>query len=345
MSDQNSLKSCVAGIAEKRSFAGSLSERTPPSLLPFHYSAFGLRIASSIECPELLEISQSTVGNIVQTPEVTIVEKPLLPARFNFALDNQWFDITDEVLRFKINGVGQFEVSDGCAIQFERDRTVTTPGVHDDDIRVFLLGSCLGAILQQRKQLVLHASTAAKAQRTVIVMGVSGAGKSSALGLLLSKGWEMLTDDVTAISLDNERPFVVPAYGQMKFNLDSAERLGIDRTRLKWINRFKSKLALPCPERLRQTPAGAQIVIALDVDRNASEIQVRPLHGAEKLAIVHQNLYRSCFLEGFSLQENALLQVAQLVNHCRVYKVTRPGNEINSLQQLFDTIEKLTENE
>jgi len=310
---------------------------------PFRYQAFGLTIESSLPCPELTPAKIDKATKVTRSCDVTIIEVPLLSIQARNQRGDQWFSITDGVLNFEIQEIGRFEVSNGRMVRFARDPNVAAPGVQDNDIRVFLLGSCMGAILQQRHQLTLHASTAAFADKSVVVMGKSGAGKSSTLGMLMSGGWEMLNDDVTTVRFENEMPFALPAYGQMKLNLDSADRLQIDSKRLQWINRFKSKLALRCPERLRQSNARIDLIIALDIDEHAHEIRIEPLSGAAKFALVHQNLYRPAFIEGFGLQAQVMNQVAKLVNHCRVYRIVRPGKAINTLQAVLNTIEKLGE--
>jgi len=126
--------------------------------------------------------------------------------------------------------------------------------VQDSDIRIFLLGSCLGTVLMQRGCFVLHASVAARGNSAVAVTGDSGVGKSTSLGILLAQGWQLVSDDLCAITWDNETPLVIPAYPQLKLNHDSVCHLSLAEKDLVWINRFKSKKAYRVPNEFYKSP-------------------------------------------------------------------------------------------
>ena len=76
-------------------------------------------------------------------------------------------------------------------------RLNTAEGSLGSDIRVFLLGSCLGALLHQRGVLALHASAIETDQGAVLFMGDSGMGKSTTLQAFIKRGYKMLADDIT----------------------------------------------------------------------------------------------------------------------------------------------------
>lgn len=282
---------------------------------------FGLSIESPITLPETVQAAHRASNEPV---DVTIAEQMLRDDDFRDFGPSDWFGIRDRILRLRIEGVGRFEVANGDTIRFERDPSIAAPGVGDADVRIFLLGSCLGAILQQRGTVPLHASTVIIDDAAVAFMGPSGAGKSTTLAMLVADGHAMLSDDVSALRVDADIISVLPAYGQVKLNPDSVEHLRLDRDKLAWINRFRSKFALDCSARLGAQPAPLKTVFIIEPSATARNVTVDAVHGSERFALLHRNTYRQVFHDGLRIRELAGLRMAALANHCRVFRLTRP---------------------
>ncbi|MEY2878649.1 MAG: hypothetical protein RLZZ15_1029, partial [Verrucomicrobiota bacterium] len=113
----------------------------------FH-QAFGLTIRSCFPLPELLAPATTTAAPDV---EVTHGEVPLdLPGAQSSGLR---FQATADQLLLRVDGVARFLVSEGRSVVIAPEA-----GVHEEDVRAFLLGPVLGALLHQRDDLVLHGS-------------------------------------------------------------------------------------------------------------------------------------------------------------------------------------------
>ena len=94
------------------------------------------------------------------------------------------------------------------------------------DLRAILLGSALSVILQQRNQLVLHASSVSIKDYGVAFLGNSGWGKSTLVSTLHAKGHTFITDDVLAIDLASSPPQVNPAIQKCVLHLIRSQTLG-----------------------------------------------------------------------------------------------------------------------
>ena len=79
------------------------------------------------------------------------------------------------------------------------DRVV---GAHDRDVRLFLLGTMIGAIMMQRGHLVLHGNSVRIGGSSAVVVGHSGAGKSTLAAEFLSLGLDVLSDDVVPVDAE-----------------------------------------------------------------------------------------------------------------------------------------------
>src|SRR5215510_9302338 len=129
----------------------------------YFYTAFGLCLATEFPCPELAPGRGS--------PDVRI-RYGVVPAQLTAAKKiGAHYQAAPGQLLLTIDGVARFLVQDGAEIIVER-----APESDDDSLRLFLLGSVIGALLQQRGTLTLHSSVIEVDGGCVGFMGHSGAG-------------------------------------------------------------------------------------------------------------------------------------------------------------------------
>ena len=91
------------------------------------------------------------------------------------------------LLLLSVEEVARYLIVDNREMRIQR-----LPGSIESDVRIFLLGSVLGALLHARQMLVLHASAIQTEQGAVLFIGRSGAGKSTLLGALLLRGYPII---------------------------------------------------------------------------------------------------------------------------------------------------------
>ena len=88
---------------------------------------------------------------------------------------------------------------------------------------MYLMGSCMGAILVQRGFMLLHGSCVTDGRRSVLITGDSGAGKSTLAAEFLKQNWKLLTDDVTCIFDRDGVPMVQSSYPSQKLWQDALD--------------------------------------------------------------------------------------------------------------------------
>src|ERR1051326_5802046 len=112
-------------------------------------------------------------------------------------------------------------MTDGREIAFEPEA-----GKSDEDLRIFLLSSALGALLHQRAGLILHAAAVAVEGEAILFCGPSGAGKSTLVAALARAGYPLISDDVCVIESDeSSRPSVASDGRRLKLWADAIEGL------------------------------------------------------------------------------------------------------------------------
>jgi len=183
-----------------------------------YYSAYGLSIRSAVALPELITpgvVPNADSGDVV----VRLGSVQPLPSQ----LDSRGFGFWtrgDEACHF-VEKVGAFLARGGREIVID-----PAPGVEDRLLRLSLLGPALALILHQRGLLVIHASVVARRSGAIAFLGKNGWGKSTIAAALHVKGYDLVTDDVAAIQIDQAGPSVLPSFPQVKLWPQAATLLG-----------------------------------------------------------------------------------------------------------------------
>lgn len=292
-----------------------------------NYQIFGLSISSSLPLPAIA--SEATVG---MAPDVTIdygdvptelVEPQVTGVRFQAA--------PGEFL-LRVDGIARFHVCDGSRITIAPEK-----GVHEEDILPFLMGSVFGALLQQRKILVLHASAVEVNGRAAVFCGASGIGKSTLAAGLHQRGYRFLADDLCAISLVNGQPMVIPGFPRLKLWADALKRLDTATDNLqsvRWGGDLQ-KFFLPADNRTEAPLPVRAVFILSSTNTDALELTVLP--GNEKIDPLIANSYRMRFLQGLGGKKEHFKLCAAVAAKAEVCRVSRPKTGF-LLDQLMDLV-------
>ena len=204
-----------------------------------HYHAFSLHWSSDgLLIPELPG-AQCHSLKATLSPSIAIKEEdpqrwPALPPGPH---DTPFLQMGRGDLRLTVDGIGRFRISNADQITWQRaDGTVS-----DQDLRTFLLGSAVGALLIQRGMLVLHGNALERDGQAIVCVGHSGAGKSTLAYALMQQGWRLLADDLVAITPDGQ---VLPGIPRIKLWHDAAEAFGLDPEALPPIRQGMQKYLL-----------------------------------------------------------------------------------------------------
>jgi len=153
---------------------------------------YGLSISSDLDLPEL----QATAAE--GEPDIQITHGPVSELE-ETDLNNirAYIEGQPGELLLDIPGKLRMQISQGRRITYSR-----YPGAADDELRLFLLGSGMGAILMQRGHIVVHGNAVVVESLggAAICIGDSGAGKSTTAIAMMQRGHSILADDVCPIT-------------------------------------------------------------------------------------------------------------------------------------------------
>ncbi len=289
-----------------------------------YYSAFGLTIASDMEFPELVELA-AVCRTDLSVQQAHIAEDDTS----SYLIHRLYFHSSPDRLLLEIPGIARFRVSHGKLIEYD-----PAPGIDDQTLRLYLLGSCMGAVFHQRKLLVLHATTIKFGASCAIFAGDSGIGKSTLAAALHQQGHQVLGDDLCVVDANNN---VYPSYPQLKLWQDSTERLNIDGQGLRLIRSQVNKYAYPLNSGFFTAPLPIKTLYQL-FRWNKPDFDLAEIHGLEKFRALRNTTYRLEYIEGTPLQQSHLKNCSMLANAIRMKTLTRPDEsfEIYKLMELID---------
>jgi hypothetical protein len=277
----------------------------------FTYRCYDLVIRSDFELRELGAdpVEPSTSVDVV-------IQRGPVGARPATAVELPWGLWRDgDVCGVDIPEVARYEVSRG-----ERIVVDCHPQADERDVRLYLLGTMLGAILMQRGHLVLHGNAIRVGSSVAVVVGRSGAGKSTLAAEFARRGLDLLSDDVVPVDASGN---ALPGYPRIKLWDDALEALGHDTDAYERITSKHAKFHVPISRgRLDALPLSWVYVLET---HDGPELELSEASGVEAFELLHEHTYRRELLADRDASWQHLQQCASVAKRARVVRVHRPA--------------------
>jgi hypothetical protein len=249
-------------------------------------------------------------------PEVTIRLLSQVP-EVTESLEKKYYEVEPRTFRMSVGGVAHYLVEDGNRISVEPAEGATL-----EKIRLFLLGSAMGALLYQRGLFPLHGSAIETPWGAMIFVGPQGVGKSTLGSQFHRKGYKVLSDDVcavtTAASVGASVMEVLPALAHFRLCTDAFERLGVPESGIFHVDKF----VVPLGEGYCSHPVPLKAIHVLGNQESGDPI-FEVLRGFDRVKYLLENLYRPEYLERQSTQSDLMRMAGAIAQQSAVIKVTR----------------------
>jgi hypothetical protein len=285
------------------------------------YQAFGLKVASEIALPELLQISESK-----ETADIEIEVSDLSDLWNQLEAKYGNYTVRGHRIIFQVPDVATFCIQEGKKI------IISPAAVSDmDEIRLYVLGSCMGALLLQRKVLPLHGSAVAINGKAYAFVGESGAGKSTLASAFLKRGYHLLSDDVIAVSLppDQQAHLVTPSYPQQKLWQESLEHFGMDTTHYRPLFQRETKFSVPVTSNYFSNPLPLAGIFEL-VKTERDKIEIHRIPRLESLSVLYSHTFRHILINRLGLTSWHFETTARIVNQMNIFRLHRPVSEFSA---------------
>jgi len=293
------------------------------------YRAFGLTIASEFPLPELIVLAdapdlagaENTVPAGVPPFDIEIVEADLVARYDKLAEGVNRFIVRKGLVLFRIPHAGIFAVENGRSIKVCPDS-----GADAGEIRLLILGTCMGAALMQRGLYPLHGSAVEIGGKAYAFIGESGAGKSTLASAFLNQGFRLLTDDVIPVSITSDSiPVVTPSYPQQKLWQESLDHFGVTDHRYDSIYGRHEKYLIPVLSSYCDQPLPLAGIFELSADGGGPRATAEPLGKLERIHTLFTHTYRNFLLPGLGLTEWHFGVSSVLALKTAGYRLRRPS--------------------
>ena len=280
--------------------------------MSFKYKAFGLVIESVIEIPELLNATNGAV-------DVQLVYNEIPNFESEFINEFDWYCFVDDSLCFVVNDVARFKVSKGSLIEVDRFE-----GADDDNVRLFTLGSAIAAILHQRSLLPIHASAVEINGEAVLFSADSGFGKSTTCLAFQKEGFNVVSDDVCVLSVDDKGAvYIYPGYPQVKLWKESLIYFDEEETKHRRLRENEEKFGVRVRDTfLDKSKIPVKSIFFLD-KKEQDGVNVNELKGLDKLIYLQSNIFRPFFQQKNQVKQN-FSKIGQVANSVDFYSIIRP---------------------
>lgn len=288
------------------------------------YSICGLTVSSELELPGL----PSADGK----PDVVIRCGPVPEALEAASAKGVSFQAARGRLLLQLDGVARYSVVDGRIVTVDpADRAAP------EDIRTILLGTVLSALLYQRGLIPFHASAVRITAGAVLLGGRSGAGKSTLAAVLALRGYEVLADDVAAVTTAADgAAVVIPGPPQLWLWKDALVRLDIPSESLGRVRPGLDKHVWPTEP--RRSPDPVPVVAYYQLQRhNQPTIELAPAHGMDRVRLLSGEVYRAAVGNALADQRTLFGVTTALSQDAHVVVLSRP-NRLSLLDELADQV-------
>jgi hypothetical protein len=187
-----------------------------------------------------------------------------------------------------------------------------------EELRLYLLGSVMGALLYQRGLFPLHGSAVETRWGAMIFVGIQGVGKSTLAAEFHRRGYRLLSDDVCAVAATPEGLQVLPALAQFRLCEDAYQRLGAPPNARFDVDKF----VVPMGEGYCPHPVPLRAIHVL-AEQESGPPRFEVLRGFDRVQRLLENLYRPHYLKGQTTQSDLMRMASRIAEKSTMAAVTR----------------------
>lgn len=251
--------------------------------------------------------------------KVTQVNSPPAVAKPVFTDDLR--RVNQDEFFLKAPGVGCFYARSGNSVEYYAEQ-----GADTEWVRLNLTSQVLVALLHQRKIINFHASSYIYNGMGVLLLGETGAGKSSLTTAFSMNGAGFLTDDLTPVIFRDSNPIIWPLYRAIKIDTKTISQLGIGPDKIRPAEKGTGKYYFDIETDVKVEEFPLNTIIKLE-SGNVGEPEFHTPDPSEKFSILRSEICSWDILAGMIETEKEYLdQLLQIIQKVKMVKVIRPAD-------------------
>jgi hypothetical protein len=272
------------------------------------YRLFGLDLRSEIGLAGLAPAVEA------EAADVDVVFGKVPPGEYP-----PGYSATAEGTLLAVAKVGRYLIRDGREIVIE-----PAEGASERNLRLFLLGSAIGALLHQRGLLPLHANAINLGGRAVAFSGHSGAGKSTIAAWFHDRGYPILADDVCVIGFDDSgRALAYPGIPRLRLWREALEASGRDAGTYDRSFDDMDKFDVPTTSDAKLEPVPLAAIYLLRKAEDGEDAAIDRLTGVDAIETLIANTYRGGYLRTIGRTREHVAACLRVVREVPVFRAKR----------------------
>ncbi len=214
----------------------------------------------------------------------------------------------------------------GLRYQIRNGQEIIVLTTHKREVeleRLPLYGFAMATVLQQRANLVLHASAVEINGKAMVFIGGKTFGKSTLVASLVSRGCRLLSDDVTGLVMHHDKIKVLSGIGCLKLWPDAMHALGLSVDEHPKLYADTTKRYYLVNQQFSHSERELDTVFFLS---HAHRLGINQLRGVEKMLHLTESCYLSKFQNLLSPEEHreSFGKCADLAKRVTIVKLSRP---------------------
>lgn len=312
------------------------------------YVLYGLRLAANASLPGLPERHDANAFDL----RISLKDLATLPSAFPESIEifHSSSNVTvagelnlrvgvlpdGKCLAFLYGDGARFAIDRlGCEVWADWPENYTL-----EDACTYLVGPVMGFVLRLRGTVCLHASAVAVENRAIALVGLPGAGKSTAAAGFACCGFPVLSDDIVALSHEDGQWLVQPGYPRVNLWPDSVRTLFGSEDALPPITPTWDKRYLPLGENghdFASSPLPLGAIYILDSRDSALAAPViKEISGKEAFMALVANTYVNYLLDQ-NMRRTEFDVLSSIVSEVPVRRV-HPPDEPSAIFGLCEAI-------
>jgi len=251
--------------------------------------------------------------------DVTVTRSGVTPGVREPLFSSDIIQINQDEFALSVPQIGCFYVAGGREVVYS-----VVQGADPEWVQLYLNGQVLVALLHQRKVINFHASSFILDGRGVMVLGDTGAGKSSLTISFVLAGAGFLSDDLTPVLFREGVPYLMPLHRRVKIREGTAVQLNLGRERLTDAEAGTGKKYLSL-DRSGVEEQALHTILKIETG-DVSEPMFHEPSPAEKFSLLRSEICSWEILAGMPETEASYLQqLIDIIRQVRFVRVVRPG--------------------
>ncbi|MFD2264706.1 hypothetical protein ACFSM5_17510 [Lacibacterium aquatile] len=210
-------------------------------------------------------------------------------------------------------------------------------------IRAFLFGTIFALLCQRRQVVPLHAACIRfprpDGDVAIAITARSGTGKSTLASAFAKRGFQLLADDLTALSHSSDGVWALPTVPRLKLWRDTMDAFKFPPDSFERVRIEMQKYLVPLTESFARSPCRLTAVYHYSRVEDERHAILQPVKGLEAIANFSQSLYQNAILARATQNPSGYLgQVTRMAGAIPSHWKLTHASGLERLDKLIDRI-------